>query len=169
MKNLKSSIVVKRKVIYTEEGNAKRVDQSSQLPSIPTEISKKCSKNLKSFTQTSKGFKPSKNLWKNVPSAIRYARCPSEISGSGKNDPEVDEKLDEMCHKAFVSGDLPDRSYTLEEIGNYCGISRERVRQIEAQALNNLRSYIKTKFGWEMDLKDLLREDNTSDAYSWKY
>jgi len=166
MKNLKSSIVVKRRVIYTGEGNAKPVEKSSQLPSIPTKISKKCSKNLKSFTQASKDFKPSKNLWKNVPSAIRYAKCPSEILDSGKNDPEVDEKLDEMCYKAFVSGELPNKSYTLEEIGSYCGISRERVRQIEAQALNNLRSHIKAQFGWEVDLKDLNRE--TPDTYVWR-
>jgi len=169
MKNLKSSIVVKRKVIFTDAESVRRVDQNSQLQSIPTKISKKCSKSLKSFTKSSTDFKPTENLWKNVPSAIRYARCPSEISDSGKNDPEVDEKLDEMCYKAFVSGELPNRAYTLEEIGNYCGISRERVRQVEARALNNLRSHIKSKFGWEMDLKDLLKDDNISDTYSWRY
>jgi DNA-directed RNA polymerase sigma subunit (sigma70/sigma32) len=166
MKNLKSSIVVKRRVIYTDGGNVKRVEKSSQLPSIPTKISKKCSENLKSFTQASTNFKPSKNLWKNVPSAIRYARCPSEISDSGKQDLEVDEKLDEMCYKAFVSGELPNKAYTLEEIGSYCGISRERVRQIEVQALNNLRSHIKAQFGWEMDLKDLIKD--TPDTYTWR-
>ena len=166
MKNLKSSIVVKRKVIYTGEDNVRHVEESSQLPSIPTKISKTCSKNLKSFTQVSSSFKPTKNLWKNVPSAIRYARCPSEILDSGKNDPEVDEKLDEMCFKAFVSGELPNKSYTLEEIGSYCGISRERVRQIEARALNNLRSHIKAQFGWEMDLKDLVKD--TPDTYAWR-
>jgi DNA-directed RNA polymerase sigma subunit (sigma70/sigma32) len=62
---------------------------------------------------------------------------------------------------------MPNKEYTLEEIGNYCGISRERVRQIEAKALNNLRSQIKQQFGWEMDLKDLVRD--TADSYSWKY
>jgi RNA polymerase primary sigma factor len=31
------------------------------------------------------------------------------------------------------------RSYTLEEVGNKMGVTRERVRQIEAQALNRLR------------------------------
>ena len=167
MKNLKSSIVVKRRVIYTDVDNVERVEQSSQLPSIPTKTLKKCSENLKSFTQASNNFKPSKNLWKNVPSVIRYAKSPSEILDSGKNDPEVDEKLDEMCYKAFVTGEMPNKEYTLEEIGNYCGISRERVRQIEVKALNNLRSQIKQQFGWEMDLKDLVRD--TADTYSWKY
>ncbi len=36
-------------------------------------------------------------------------------------------------------GLMDGRSYTLEEVGNKMGVTRERVRQIEAQALNRLR------------------------------
>jgi RNA polymerase primary sigma factor len=36
-------------------------------------------------------------------------------------------------------GLLDGRSYTLEEVGQKMGVTRERVRQIEAQALNRLR------------------------------
>jgi RNA polymerase primary sigma factor len=57
-------------------------------------------------------------------------------------------------HILGVLGDLPPRevrilqlryglvdgeSYTLEEVGRKMGVTRERVRQIEAQALNRLR------------------------------
>ncbi|WP_343425698.1 sigma factor-like helix-turn-helix DNA-binding protein [Candidatus Amarolinea dominans] len=31
------------------------------------------------------------------------------------------------------------RTYTLEEVGNKFGLTRERIRQIEAEALNRLR------------------------------
>jgi RNA polymerase primary sigma factor len=34
-----------------------------------------------------------------------------------------------------------DREYTLEEIGQSFGLTRERIRQIEAQALQKLRSF----------------------------
>ena len=36
-------------------------------------------------------------------------------------------------------GLLDGKSYTLEEVGRKMGVTRERVRQIEAQALNRLR------------------------------
>jgi len=37
-------------------------------------------------------------------------------------------------------GLLDGQSYTLEEVGRKMGVTRERVRQIEAQALNRLRN-----------------------------
>ena len=36
-------------------------------------------------------------------------------------------------------GLLDGKSYTLEEVGRKMGVTRERVRQIEAQALSRLR------------------------------
>jgi len=43
-------------------------------------------------------------------------------------------------HVVGFQRDAPvDRSLTLEQIGNIMGVSRERVRQIEAQALRKLR------------------------------
>lgn len=36
-------------------------------------------------------------------------------------------------------GLLDGQAYTLEEVGRKVGVTRERVRQIEAQALNRLR------------------------------
>lgn len=164
MKKLKSSIVVKRKVISTEGVSAKSVETVTPRRNTPTKTSKKCSESIKNFSQTSASFKPGKGMWKNVPSAIRYATLPVEQSVS-RNDPDVDEKLDEMCFKAFVSGELDNRAYTLEEIGQYCGISRERVRQIEAQAMRNLRNHIHAKFGWEMSYKDL--KPDHQEEYRW--
>ena len=49
----------------------------------------------------------------------------------------TDERLRQACR--WVSNHCPGRSLTLEQIGNIMGVSRERVRQIEAQALRKLR------------------------------
>lgn len=49
----------------------------------------------------------------------------------------TDERLRQAC--CWVSTRCPGRSLTLEQIGNIMGVSRERVRQIEAQALRKLR------------------------------
>jgi RNA polymerase primary sigma factor len=50
-------------------------------------------------------------------------------------------------------GLLDGRNYTLEEVGRKMGVTRERVRQIEAQALNRLRHP-----GHRRKLVDYLRE-----------
>ena len=49
----------------------------------------------------------------------------------------TDEKLRKAC--CWVSKFCPGRTLTLEQIGEIMGVSRERVRQIEAQALRKLR------------------------------
>ena len=49
----------------------------------------------------------------------------------------VDERLRLTC--CWVSQYCPGRSLTLEQIGSIMGVSRERVRQIEAHALRKLR------------------------------
>ena len=49
----------------------------------------------------------------------------------------TDERLRKACY--WVSTYCPGRSLTLEQIGSIMGVSRERVRQIEAQALRKLR------------------------------
>jgi len=50
-------------------------------------------------------------------------------------------------------GLLDGESYTLEEVGKKMGVSRERVRQIEAQALSRLRQPNHRK-----KLRDYLKE-----------
>lgn len=72
-------------------------------------------------------------------------------------------------HLAVILNDLPPRevrilqlryglldgqAYTLEEVGNKMGVTRERVRQIEAQALSRLRHPSVQKI-----LRDYLRDD----------
>lgn len=48
-----------------------------------------------------------------------------------------DERLRQACN--WVSKYCPGRTLTLEQIGLIMDVSRERVRQIEAQALRKLR------------------------------
>ena len=50
-------------------------------------------------------------------------------------------------------GLLDGESYTLEEVGKKMGVTRERVRQIEAQALSRLRHPTHRR-----KLRDYLRE-----------
>jgi len=49
----------------------------------------------------------------------------------------TDERLRKAC--CWVSEFCPGRTLTLEQIGQIMKVSRERVRQIEAQALRKLR------------------------------
>lgn len=48
-----------------------------------------------------------------------------------------EQKLRSAC--VWVSENCPGRQLTLEEIGRVMGVTRERVRQIEAHALRKLR------------------------------
>jgi len=104
-------------------------------------------------------------MWKDVPLAIRFARSRT-VEGRGAQDEKVDEKLRDMCEKAFVTGELECRAYTLEEIGSYVGISRERVRQIQEEALTNMRSIMHQRFGWEMSFRDLLDKGDSVFEFS---
>ena len=45
----------------------------------------------------------------------------------------------------WVNQHCPGRQLTLEEIGNIMGVTRERVRQIEARALKKLRHPVYSK------------------------
>ena len=36
------------------------------------------------------------------------------------------------------------------------GVSRERIRQIQESALNNMRAEMRERFGWEISAEDLL-------------
>jgi RNA polymerase sigma factor (sigma-70 family) len=49
----------------------------------------------------------------------------------------AEERLISAHH--WVSENCPGRQLTLEEIGQIMGVTRERVRQIEAKALKKLR------------------------------
>ena len=48
-----------------------------------------------------------------------------------------EERLRSAC--VWVAENAPGRQLTLEEIGHVMGVTRERVRQIEAHALRKLR------------------------------
>lgn len=64
---------------------------------------------------------------------IRVARPPQVPSFEGS----PSERLDQAC--AWAASCCPGRQFTLEEIGRLMGVTRERVRQIEAKALKKLR------------------------------
>jgi hypothetical protein len=154
-KKRKSSIRVTKKTFITDGASVKTVTPVSPRKKEQPLSSTTLAKNIANSKKPTKSFKPGEKLWKNVPSAIRYAKSRQdprlEIS-----DERVDLKLKEMCDKVFISKELPNRSYTLEEIGNYVGVSRERIRQIQESALNNLRAEIRDEFGWELDPEDIL-------------
>ncbi len=168
MTRRKPLILVRRKTTFTDGESVRVVEQDSQRPSTPTKKSESSKKSTLSWNPSSKNFKAGKNLWKGVPTAIRFARS-RNVGYLARNDPDIDEKLDEMCYKAFVSGELENRAYTLEEIGNFCNISRERVRQIQEGALTNMRAALKMHFGWELSLDDLLKPEKNPFAHGNAY
>lgn len=45
----------------------------------------------------------------------------------------------EYLNKLILSNKIPPGSYKLEDIGNLCGLSRERIRQIESSAMKKLK------------------------------
>ena len=56
----------------------------------------------------------------------------------------AEERLRSAC--IWVSENSPGRQLTLEEIGQVMGVTRERVRQIEAHALRKLRHPSRIRF-----------------------
>jgi len=56
----------------------------------------------------------------------------------------TEERLRSAC--IWVSENSPGRQLTLEEIGQVMGVTRERVRQIEAHALRKLRHPSRIRF-----------------------
>lgn len=77
-----------------------------------------------------------------------FSSKPSSVSNEKSNkdtamppsesDDEYGEDSDSRLRK-FAENAQPGRSYTLEEIADAMGVTRERVRQIEFQALKKLR------------------------------
>ncbi len=151
----KSSIRVKRKITFTDGENAPTGSPDSQPKKDPPTNSASLAKSIADSKKPTKSFKPGDELWKNVPSAIRYAKSRQDPNPE-RLDERTDARLKEMCHKVFVTGELPNKSYTLEEIGCYVGVSRERIRQIQESALNNMRAEMRERFGWEVSPEDLL-------------
>ena len=56
----------------------------------------------------------------------------------------VEKRLRDAC--VWMSENEPGRCLTLEEIANIMGVTRERVRQLEIQALRKLRHPSRVKF-----------------------
>lgn len=56
----------------------------------------------------------------------------------------VEKRLRDAC--VWMSKNEPGRCLTLEEIANIMGVTRERVRQLESQALRKLRHPSRVKF-----------------------
>ena len=49
------------------------------------------------------------------------------------------QRLQEMTNKPLLTHLIEGKEYTLEEVGQLFGVTRERIRQIEAKALKKLR------------------------------
>ena len=62
--------------------------------------------------------------------------CSSFLSGPAN--PSQVEEVNDKIRELFATA-VPGKCYTLEEIGDYAGITKERVRQIEMKALKKLR------------------------------
>ena len=56
----------------------------------------------------------------------------------------VEKRFRDAC--VWMSENEPGRCLTLEEIANIMGVTRERVRQLESQALRKLRHPSRVKF-----------------------
>ena len=56
----------------------------------------------------------------------------------------VEKRLRDAC--VWMSENEPGRCLTLEEIANIMGVTRERVRQLESQALRKLRHPSRVRF-----------------------
>ena len=69
-----------------------------------------------------------------------------------EQDVEVDRRLREM-----VLLSKPESTFTYQEIGAVCGLSHERVRQIEQNALNKVgRIWAKMAENDGVDIKDMI-------------
>ena len=158
----KSSIRVLRKTISTDDEPAKIVTPATAPKSDKSPSSTNSVRTTKGLERSLMSFVAGKDLWKNVPLAIRCAKSKIEKRNGIYGDERVDDKLREMCDKAFVTGELDNRAYTLEEIGSYIGLTRERVRQVQEDALNNARALIKSRFGWEVDMADIFAPGTNS-------
>ena len=77
-----------------------------------------------------------------------YEVFPNEKKGEQKRIPafygSVEKRLRDAC--VWMSENEPGRCLTLEEIANIMGVTRERVRQLESQALRKLRHPSRVKF-----------------------
>jgi RNA polymerase sigma factor (sigma-70 family) len=91
--------------------------------------------------------------------------CDSERGGSNLHDLIADEKSIDVYDYVFIRevieliGDLPPREFqivwwrlrgmTLQDIGDVLGLTRERIRQIEASAIDNINIIMKKKRGYK--------------------
>ena len=63
----------------------------------------------------------------------------SGLQGSLYSIETITPHLQKMTNKPLVTALIEGEEYTLEELGQLFGVSRERIRQIEAKALRKLR------------------------------
>ena len=75
---------------------------------------------------------------------------PEEAAASHLLHEQIDEMLEALSERErevlqYRFGLEDGRSYTLEEVGKRFGVTRERIRQIEAKALRKLRHPSRSK------------------------
>lgn len=70
----------------------------------------------------------------------------------------------EELNQLVMDKKIPTAEYTLEEIGYLCGLSRERIRQIENNAIRRIKCNLIKKQNpkFREDLKELLNYISTS-------
>jgi RNA polymerase primary sigma factor len=61
------------------------------------------------------------------------------LQGSLYSIETITSHLQEMTNKSLMTALIEGKEYTLEELGQLFGVTRERIRQIEAKALRKLR------------------------------
>lgn len=69
-------------------------------------------------------------------------------------------RLDQATH--HYPSELSRGNYTLEEIADMMGLTRERVRQIEAMGLRKLRRALRLR---GLDMSVLLPDNNDTDKF----
>lgn len=104
-----------------------------------------------SSKKTKRSAKKRKSTKKRSPAAEKTVEIEKPVEFT-----ETDIRL-----RMMVAESEPNREYTLQEIADYVGVSRERIRQLEFQALKSLRFHMARILKKDnLDKMDLLKNEH---------